>query len=1098
MSPDQDHWESLKNTAVSQRNLLPAEESGSTSTTERSASPVLTSSTSTEQQDSGAAEQDSPTSSERDHLLYTAHEVHDYPGHKEHVNSTGEATPSGADQETSRPEEQANGDDAAEAELTNMTTDKASEATVTHSETTNGEIKSKDDKDAKADATEAGTVVVFPDEVDGIEGTELNEVGGPDAAPTELTSGGMEIAVGVDTDAVSETDIISSEADTQAGINKEPEPSSARYPATDKADRKAANAVEPETASSPSPNTTLSGPKSDEDLEVGETRQAPSTSPEPADTNLGGTTTTTVTISDRRLDDTGGELTRLLQDASRSTTISVTSPDFTNGTFIAQLHGKQNPWLQRYAPFFYPQNPLPVTYEALERRQTPAPELRRLRIEHLVLVPPSSYPDEVLRTVHDAKLRALPRPQEEVHIHLGRGETEGKPTVQELARGAKFAGDGKVKDVNEGSVTRGSSGVYQRLLEEAGGEPRPEKVHGETVPFGHSPGGGDQVFPHDSQSGAELNQPEVNFQPEVDNAPVDFKGFSQPRPEDILTHPSPDRHGTSQEVNFRPPSAEQQSVNGYAAPRPEDIVPTTVVDRPGTVDQPASNDDFEHRLPAHVPPISVGFSAPKPQDVLNEGELNKGHITDVLQPPTPTFSVHSSTPNSAEHSSSVQTSSGHSSSPSSATSSGYSSPKPQDVVLAGPSGRLVSSEPSTYTLGSDTTSDYGPNQNSVFSPPKPDDVIPLSESFMYDKAHATAAGVPEERKNEYGAPKLSSLVGPTRGQTSSGLTPGLKTTQVVVSNLAMKEVAPPEFGSRHEYRQPKLVDLLRPSGGGTRTQGHEDKNNDGYGTPKPSQVLKLSELQKTSILEKTSTDTKSNGRLKTPGGGTLKGAQLYEGFVFNAGQLRGFTRPKPEDVILAGGEFVGVPDYLMTRADNFKPHGSADDTDIFLSAILPAATPTEGDTGGRQKATKSLLDTRENSVYYIPSVSPSTPKPERLTNPLVQTAFRPKPASIYDILASPQPRGLPEISSSRDSGAVQRPDGEPSLDSPLYADAGWRPNLSPFGQPRTGDGGQRAGRRLAEGAEEGAGRGTEDEERWVWPRTTRADAVSGRVLFRDT
>ncbi|KAF0312979.1 hypothetical protein FJT64_016411 [Amphibalanus amphitrite] len=154
--------------------------------------------------------------------------------------------------------------------------------------------------------------------------------------------------------------------------------------------------------------------------------------------SMGGTTTA-VTISDRRLDDTGDELRRLLQDASRSTTISLTSPDFSNGTFVATtFHRKQNPWLQRYAPFFYPENPEPETIDELERRQEPAPELRRLRIEHLVLVPPSSYPDEVLRTVHDAKLRALPKPQEDVHINLGQNDGGRKPTIEELARGAEY------------------------------------------------------------------------------------------------------------------------------------------------------------------------------------------------------------------------------------------------------------------------------------------------------------------------------------------------------------------------------------------------------------------------------------------------------------------------------------------------------------------------------------------------------------------------------------------------------------------------------------------------------------------------------------
>ncbi|KAF0303546.1 hypothetical protein FJT64_024479 [Amphibalanus amphitrite] len=367
--------------------------------------------------------------------------------------------------------------------------------------------------------------------------------------------------------------------------------------------------------------------------------------------SLGGTTTT-VTISDRRLDDTSDELRRLLQDASRSTTISLTSPDFSNGTFVATtFHRKQNPWLQRYAPFFYPENPEPETISELERRQEPVPELRRLRIEHLVLVPPSNYPDEVLRTVHDAKLRALPNPQEDVHVHLGQSDGGRKPTIEELARGAEYVGQEK------------------------------------------------------------------------------------PKLEDILPNQ------TGEEANHGPLPVDVAPGNGYMKPKPEDILST------------------------------------------------------------------------AEH----------------------------------------------------------------------------------------AAGVPEEQQDEYGAPKLSSIVGSTRVQVKSA-TPGRSPTQDVIGNLAMKEVAPPEFGQQGGLRGPKLIDLLLPRGEGTRSRTDEGK--DGYGTPKPSHIIKLHDL-------------------KLPG-----------------------------------------------------------------------------------------------------------------------TAQRFTPTSIYDVLAFPEPRGLP------DGPAVgQRPSSEPSLDSPLYADAGWRPSLSPFGEP---------------------------------------------------
>ena len=1111
MSPDQVQWESLKNTAVSHRSLLLSEDDSSMLTTERSVSLKLTRSTSTEQ-DTSEAEKESPPSPENEHLLYTAHEVHDYPGHEYRVDATDDTMLNDVGQETSGPVEQPETEEPAEAEITLPAVAQGSDATVTHGNSNSGEMNSRDGQ-AKIGAVKDTVVVVFPDEADdGFQRTEINEVDGPDAGnkPTELSIEDPRINDKVKTNAESELmgsgAITSSEADTRAVLNEVSKTSSGEHPTTDEAHRKAAIAVKPETASSPSAITTLSGPKADGDLKTAETRPAPDLHPPtphssshkhnnplspslpPADTNsvlsLGDTTTTTVTISDRRLDDTSGELTRLLQDASRSTTVSVTSPDFSNGTFVGQLHGKQNPWLQRYAPFFYPENPLPVTAESLERRQTPAPELRRLRIEHLVLVPPSNYPDEVLRTVHDAKLRALPRPQEDVHVHLGQGEAEKKSTMQKLARGAEYVSGGNVKDVNGGSATQGSRRA-QVLSSESGEMASIRGVHEEAVPFGRAPNGDNLPFsPNADENVSVVNQPHVRFQSEPVNALVDYSDFAQPRPEDILPDQSPGRHETSQ-VNFRPPSAKHESGNGYSAPKPEDIVSAI------TADQPAPHGDFDHRLPAHVPPISVGFSAPKPQNVPHGDEPSKGHITDgILQPPVPSLSTHSpsTSSSSAGQSSALTASLEYSSSPS-PSSSGYSSPKPQDIVPSNPSGLH---EPSVYTLNGGASSGSGPNKNSVFAPPKPDDVIPLSQSFLYDAARATAAGVPQEHRNEYGAPKLSSLVSHKRDQLLDQATPatyGLKTTQAVVSELAMKEVAPPELGAQPGYRRPKLIDLLRPSGGDTETSGLGDPGQDGYGTPKPSHILPLSGLRLASPE-----GPRNRQRQGTTGGKrTLKRTQLHEGFVLNTDQSEAFTRPKPEDVILASGEFVGLPGYVTTRADTFKPDGSTDDTGVFESAVLPAVIPIGSDVDNRHKATNSALDARENSVYYIPSISPS--KPESLTQRLAPTASRLTPTSIYDVLASPQPRGLPEISFG-DSGAAGRTGGEPSLNSPLYADTAWRPNLSPFAPPRNRA--QRAGRRLAEGAGDDAERQTEDEDRWVWPRTTRTAAASGRVLFRDT
>ncbi|XP_043232094.1 cell surface glycoprotein 1-like [Amphibalanus amphitrite] len=117
--------------------------------------------------------------------------------------------------------------------------------------------------------------------------------------------------------------------------------------------------------------------------------------------------------------------TRFTQTVHGSNVVSQESADFRNGTFMADLYSKENPWLQKYAPFYYPQNPLPTQLNHQPDGPPPV-RLRQVHIGDTVLVPPKvQYSDQVLRTIHDAKLRSLPKLQEHVHIGGQEGDEEG-------------------------------------------------------------------------------------------------------------------------------------------------------------------------------------------------------------------------------------------------------------------------------------------------------------------------------------------------------------------------------------------------------------------------------------------------------------------------------------------------------------------------------------------------------------------------------------------------------------------------------------------------------------------------------------------------
>ena len=104
--------------------------------------------------------------------------------------------------------------------------------------------------------------------------------------------------------------------------------------------------------------------------------------------------------------------TKFAQDIHGSNVVSSVSSDFQNGTFVGELYGTENPWLQKYAPFYYPQNPLPTQLNHQPDGPPPA-HIRQVHIGDTVLVPPKvEYSDQVLRTIHDAKLRSLPMPKE--------------------------------------------------------------------------------------------------------------------------------------------------------------------------------------------------------------------------------------------------------------------------------------------------------------------------------------------------------------------------------------------------------------------------------------------------------------------------------------------------------------------------------------------------------------------------------------------------------------------------------------------------------------------------------------------------------------
>ncbi|XP_043199221.1 uncharacterized protein LOC122368952 [Amphibalanus amphitrite] len=1060
-----DHWEALKNAVVSKQNTTASERSDN-STVQITESQEPASFTPAGQTDTGLSSTESISPGYT--LIKKVNQTHDYQGDEQPDLVTESPSVSDTSEDNNDSGEHKNdsddqtSDEGAEVAIKNLTLTEAPDEEAAEDEkspSVSGQVNSGDR--GGGDVGIDDVLVIFPDEINDYGENEIDEKEAFDEEKrSKLVSREDQSSEKANDTVVAETKkdiVLDAEASTLTPILQEKSVE----------DEAAADDVPPTTSNnltvqSPHQLANTLSPEAKEDLVAGETRQTgqldPVTRrhPSPKDDretslllspteatsllSMGGTTTA-VTISDRRLDDTGDELRRLLQDASRSTTISLTSPDFSNGTFVATtFHRKQNPWLQRYAPFFYPENPEPETIDELERRQEPAPELRRLRIEHLVLVPPSSYPDEVLRTVHDAKLRALPKPQEDVHINLGQNDGGRKPTIEELARGAEYVSQEKVQNIGSANDARHNGKAQSELHEKP---PHSGVIHNEPLEWiplndAEQPDeNGDTLLLHPPVSG-------IGPRPGSD-AGSGHGGFSQPKLEDIL----PNQPG--EEVNHRPLPAGVAPGNGYMKPKPEDILST------------AEHGELDHRLPAYAPPISDASGLDKKDAAQGfTGDTSaKGIRPDkpnvlVLPPPIPA-NAEPSLPD-------VGTSTLPLSTP-----SGYSSPKLRDVVTISQSGRLVPLAHSPFSSPGDASSGGQLVQNINFSPPKPDDVIPLSESFMYDAARATAAGVPEEQQDEYGAPKLSSIVGSTRVQVKS-VTPGRNPTQDVIADLAMKEVAPPELGQQGGLRGPKLVDLLRPHAEGTRSR--TDKGKDGYGTPKPSHIINLDDFQLSAVgvLD----------RLDSRAGDSIQKEAQQGGGAHSTENVQGVARLKPEDVILASGDFVGVPDFRQSSADNNQASDSPNDKNPLFSALLATRRKTKWNTNKEQGASDSGPDTRENSVYYIPSTAQSPPKPGHPS----PTAHRFTPTSIYDVLAFPEPRGLPD-----GSAVGQRPGSEPSLDSPLYADAGWRPSLSPFGELGK-DGGQMSGRRLDEQVE--------DEDRWVWPRTTRTADVTGRVLFRET
>lgn len=91
----------------------------------------------------------------------------------------------------------------------------------------------------------------------------------------------------------------------------------------------------------------------------------------------------------------------------RPQTIYSRPQDLFNSTTTAVLQAvESNPWLQRYAPFYYPQNPQPQ--QAHRRTSQPEPVLRHVIIGDQVMVPPKvEFANQVLETLHDAKLRSI-------------------------------------------------------------------------------------------------------------------------------------------------------------------------------------------------------------------------------------------------------------------------------------------------------------------------------------------------------------------------------------------------------------------------------------------------------------------------------------------------------------------------------------------------------------------------------------------------------------------------------------------------------------------------------------------------------------------